>query len=52
MMLLGLALFIAAGLIVSIILKPWAEARVDAMRLRRRDDRRRRYYAHRKNRDR
>lgn len=47
MFLLGLALALAFGLLLSIVLKPWAGRRLDRLRAQRREMRRRRYYARR-----
>lgn len=45
MMWIGAALFVALGLILSILLKTWAGRKMDEAQRRRRDARRRRYYA-------
>ena len=49
MILLGVALFVALGLILSIFLKSWAGRKMDEAQRRRRDARRRRYYARKRN---
>lgn len=50
MLLSGLTLVVAFGLILSIVLMPWAGRWIEEWRFRRREARRRRYYARKANR--